>query len=147
MYVCSVWQCKHEHYEGVKNTKHGWETQSQCFMQLLDNLSPQKEPQRQGGGSERVEVNPIQIYSSRHWRHFVVFGLLFTDSPCVQIYISTPLSIFWILFCLAFRIETRSGWTKRRLLKNLYYCFFSFLKCFEYPKVLQSTLWGTQAPV
>ena len=44
-----------------------------CFMQLLADFSPQKK--RNGRvGSEHVEVNLTQIYSSRHRRIFSVPG-------------------------------------------------------------------------
>ena len=58
-----------------------------CFMQLLNNFSPQKKPNARGG-SEQVEVNPFK-YISPVTDDILVFlnALFFMDSPfsCFQI--------------------------------------------------------------
>ena len=58
----STEEVEHEHYKAAKPHNLVRNT-GQCFMQqLLANFSPQKKPNARGG-SEHVEVEPVQKHS------------------------------------------------------------------------------------
>ena len=87
-------------YKG-DNTHNVVENMGLCFMQLLSDSSPQKKPNARGG-SEHVELKYITIYSSTLWS-FHGFSFPFSLFSDLRF---NHLSIFSILFCKAFRIES-----------------------------------------